>query len=65
MSFTLVIHGGAGNITPAIMNKEQEADYHAGLKEALDKGYEILKGGGRSLDAGSGCYMHHGRQSYF
>src|SRR6202012_4714247 len=51
MSFTLVIHGGAGNITPAIMNKEQEEQYTAGLKEALDKGYEILKGGGASLDA--------------
>ena len=51
MSFTLLIHGGAGNITPAIMNKEQEAQYHAGLKEALDKGYEILHKGGAALDA--------------
>ena len=51
MSFTLVIHGGAGNITPAIMNKEQENQYTEGLKEALDKGYEILQHGGSSLDA--------------
>src|SRR5476651_2015121 len=51
MSFTLVIHGGAGNITTAIMNKEQEQEYTAGLKESLDKGYEILKGGGSALDA--------------
>lgn len=51
MPFTLVIHGGAGNITPAIMNKEQEAKYHKALKEALDKGYDILKQGGSSLDA--------------
>jgi beta-aspartyl-peptidase (threonine type) len=51
MSFTLLIHGGAGNITPAIMNKEQEAQYQNGLKEALDKGYDILHKGGSSLDA--------------
>ncbi len=51
MSFTLVIHGGAGNITPAIMNKEQEQQYHEGLQAALDKGYEVLKNGGPALDA--------------
>jgi len=51
MSFTLVIHGGAGNITPAIMNAEQEAQYTRGLTEALDKGYHILQNGGTSLDA--------------
>ena len=51
MSFTLLIHGGAGNITPAIMNAQQEAEYTEGLKEALDKGYEVLVGGGSALDA--------------
>lgn len=51
MSFTLVIHGGAGNITPAIMDKELEAQYHSGLKAALDNGYAVLKDGGTSLDA--------------
>ena len=51
MSFTLLIHGGAGNITPAIMNAEQEAQYTEGLKEALAKGYEVLSGGGSALDA--------------
>lgn len=51
MSFTLVIHGGAGNITPAIMNKEQETQYHEGLKEALDKGYDVLRHGGAAMDA--------------
>ena len=39
MSFTLLIHGGAGKITPAIMNKEQEAQYSAALKESLDSEY--------------------------
>lgn len=51
MSYTLVIHGGAGNITPAIMNKEQEEQYTEGLNEALDKGNAILKNGGTALDA--------------
>ena len=51
MPFTLVIHGGAGNITPAIMNKEQEQQYTTGLKAALDKGYEVLRNGGAALDA--------------
>lgn len=48
---TLVIHGGAGNITPAMMNKEQENEYQNGLKLALDTGYEILEKGGTSGDA--------------
>lgn len=51
MSYTLVIHGGAGNITPAIMNREQELQYDAGLKAALDKGYTILQQGGSAMDA--------------
>lgn len=48
---TLVIHGGAGNITPAMMNKQMEAEYDAGLKLALDAGYAILHGGGEATDA--------------
>jgi len=51
MAITLVIHGGAGNITPAMMTKEQEQQYNEGLKLALDKGYDVLKNGGASLDA--------------
>ncbi len=51
MSFTLVIHGGAGNITPSMMSKQQEEEYTAGLTAALDKGTAILKGGGSSVDA--------------
>lgn len=51
MSFTLVIHGGAGNITTAIMDKQMEADYTAGLTASLDKGYAVLKDGGSALDA--------------
>jgi beta-aspartyl-peptidase (threonine type) len=48
---TLVIHGGAGNITPAIMNKEQELQYTVGLQAALDAGYKVLDGGGAAVDA--------------
>lgn len=51
MPVTLVIHGGAGNITPAMMNAEEEKAYTSGLKTALDAGYEVLNGGGSSMDA--------------
>ncbi len=51
MSFTLVIHGGAGNITPAIMNAQQELEYTAALQAALRKGAEALKAGGTATDA--------------
>lgn len=48
---TLVIHGGAGNITPAMMTKEDEQAYDLGLKMALDAGYKILHSGGAAMDA--------------
>ena len=48
---TLVIHGGAGNIHPGMMNSAQEAEYHAGLKAALDAGYAVLQNGGSAVDA--------------
>ncbi len=51
MSYTLVIHGGAGNITPAIMNAQQEAEYTTALKSALKSGSEVLRAGGTATDA--------------
>lgn len=48
---TLAIHGGAGNITPAIMNKEQEHQYTEGLRAALNAGYEVLNQHGAATDA--------------
>lgn len=51
MPVTLVIHGGAGNITPAMMNEQQEQEYKQGLKTALDAGYAILHKGGSAIDA--------------
>lgn len=48
---SIVIHGGAGTITPASMTPEKEKQYHAALKAALDTGYAILEKGGSSTDA--------------
>jgi beta-aspartyl-peptidase (threonine type) len=47
----IVIHGGAGTISRKDMTPEMEAQYRAGLKQALDAGYAVLKNGGHSLDA--------------
>ena len=47
----LVIHGGAGVISPDKMTHEQEASYRAGLEAALDAGFAVLERGGTSLDA--------------
>ena len=51
MSYTLVIHGGAGNITPGMLTTPQEQEYTDALQEALDAGFNILRKGGSSLDA--------------
>lgn len=48
---TLIIHGGAGNIYKGMLSEQQEIDYTAGLKYALDKGYEVLRNGGAATDA--------------
>jgi L-asparaginase / beta-aspartyl-peptidase len=49
--FTIAIHGGAGTIHKENMSDEQERDFHAGLQESLDAGYEILERGGSAVDA--------------
>ena len=46
---TIVVHGGAGN--PRGGRIAVETPYHAGLSAALEAGYAVLAGGGRSLDA--------------
>ncbi len=51
MSYTLVIHGGAGNITPSMMDAELEQAYADGLRIALEKGSKVLAGGGAAVDA--------------
>lgn len=50
-NFGIVIHGGAGTILKENITPEREKEYNAKLNEALDKGYQILKNGGTSLDA--------------
>ena len=47
----MVMHGGAGTITPDNMTPELEAEYRAKLTEALEAGHAVLAGGGSSLDA--------------
>lgn len=47
----LAIHGGAGTIRRAAMSAERERAYRDGLREALLRGWEVLTGGGRALDA--------------
>ena len=49
--FGLAIHGGAGTLPRADMTPDRETLYRAGLAEALEGGFAVLKGGGTSLDA--------------
>lgn len=48
--YTIVVHGGAGYISPEIPAEVKEA-YQNSLTEALTIGKNILEGGGSSLDA--------------
>lgn len=47
----LVIHGGAGAMTPQSIPPERQAEYQAALTEALMAGHAVLARGGTSLDA--------------
>src|SRR5574340_1027451 len=47
----IVIHGGAGTLTPKDMTPGLEMEYRFVLRKSLDAGYGILKKGGTSLDA--------------
>jgi beta-aspartyl-peptidase (threonine type) len=49
--FVLVVHGGAGTIRREDMTAEQDSAYRAALRTALDRGYQVLRHGGSSLDA--------------
>lgn len=49
--YAIVIHGGAGTILKENMTIEKETAYREALNVALDKGEEVLKNGGSSLDA--------------
>lgn len=47
----IAIHGGAGTILKKNITPEQEAKYLATLKQARDKGYELLAAGKSSQEA--------------
>ncbi|MEN2787640.1 isoaspartyl peptidase/L-asparaginase family protein [Sphingomonas qilianensis] len=51
MSWTLMIHGGAGQMTRDTLSAGQEAGTRAGLNAALDAGAAVLAAGGAALDA--------------
>lgn len=50
-TLAFAVHGGAGTIDRTKMTPEKEKEYRSGLEQALKAGYEILQGGGTSLDA--------------
>jgi beta-aspartyl-peptidase (threonine type) len=50
-SYSIVIHGGAGNIHPDFIPPERAAAIELKLSEAIDTGIQILSSGGSSLDA--------------
>lgn len=54
-TYTLVIHGGAGNITKENLPEEIAAQFEAKLTEVLKHGDSLLKAGGTSLDAVESC----------
>lgn len=49
--WAVVLHGGAGVIERSSMTPEAEANYRAGIREALDAASSVLDKGGSSLDA--------------
>lgn len=50
-TYALVIHGGAGTITPEKLTPELRDEIEHDLQAALAKGEAILKNGGQALDA--------------
>ncbi|MFM1998591.1 MAG: hypothetical protein RL204_538, partial [Bacteroidota bacterium] len=47
----IAIHGGAGNLKKLNLTPEQEAEYKAVMKQALETGYALLKEGKSSSEA--------------
>lgn len=47
----MVMHGGAGTITPDNMTPELEQQYSSKLTEAMEAGHAVLADGGAALDA--------------
>lgn len=51
MSWTLLIHGGAGGMARGVLTPEQDAAARTGLTTALEAGAALLATGGPALDA--------------
>lgn len=49
--YAIVIHGGAGTLSKDDMDAQTEKAYKDALNEALTEGENILKSGGKSIDA--------------
>ena len=49
--WAVVVHGGAGVIERSSMTPEREAQYRAGIQEAIDAAAAVLDRGGSSVDA--------------
>ena len=49
--WVIVVHGGAGNITPKNLSPERQKAYMDKLTEAIETGAEILKNNGAAIDA--------------
>jgi len=54
----IAIHGGAGTILRALMNREKEQAYTKALQEAVETGYQILAEGGSALKAVEDTVRH-------
>lgn len=50
-AFGIAIHGGAGTITRAQLNPQQEQAYKDKLAEAVEAGHAVLAEGGEAMDA--------------
>jgi beta-aspartyl-peptidase (threonine type) len=50
-NITIAIHGGAGTILRSAMNPDLQVQYELGLRDALDKGYNLLAEGASAVDA--------------
>jgi len=50
-NYSIVIHGGAGNVKPEYYPEERQIKYTEVLEQALETGISILEQGGTSLDA--------------
>jgi len=51
LDYAIVIHGGAGNISPEFISPEREKAIRVKLSEALETGIGILEAGGTGMDA--------------